>query len=78
METSQQAPILVHKQVQVVSLSGWQSFLLNLLAVTSLISMGLLAVIVAFAARIGLAVHTPNDGGGATYNWMRVGQVNEG
>ena len=40
--------------------------------------MGLLAAIVAFTARTAFAVHTPNDGGGATYNWMRVGQVGEG
>jgi hypothetical protein len=61
-----------------VSLTGWQSFLLNLLAFSSFISMALLAAIVAFVARIAFAVHTPNDGGGATYNWMRVGQVSEG
>jgi len=77
MESSHQAP-LVPRQLQVVSLSGWQSFLLNLLAITSFISMGLLAAIVGLVARIALAVHTPNDGGGAQYNWMRVGQVAEG
>ncbi len=61
-----------------VTLTGWQSFLLNLPAFTSVVSMGLLAAIVAFTARLAFAVHTPDDGGGNTYNWMRVGQVSEG
>jgi len=74
----QAAPTLQHplrKHVQSVSLSAWQSVLLHVLVVTSLLSMGMLAALVALVARIALAVHVPSDGGSTEIrnNYMRTG-----